>query len=224
MASSGLTSQGPQSDVSLQDSAALREVLDADTVRIHPVSGRSFLPFLIVLAGLPGTGKTHFAKELANRIPLLVLESDRLRKVLAPQPRYTPGESARLFGACHLLIEEYLAQGHRVLFDATNLTEKFRRPIYQIARRVSCPLVLMRFTAPRDVVRRRLAQRVAGMHPEDFSDAGWQVYCRMAPHEEAVQGRHFNVDTTQETATVLEEVVRLVRAGDAADCAGPQPK
>ena len=177
---------------------------------------------MIVLAGLPGTGKTHFARELANRAPFLVLESDRLRKVLAPQPRYTAGESARLFGACHLLIEEYLAQGHRVLFDATNLTEKFRRPLYQIARRASCPLVLVRFTAPREMVRRRLAERVAGVHPEDYSDAGWQIYCRMAPHEEAVQRQHFNVDTSQETATVLKEVVRLLRVEDGANCAGPQ--
>ncbi len=219
MASSGLTSQEPQSDVLLRDSAVLREVLEGELCRIGPVSERSFL---IVLAGLPGTGKTHFARELAKRVPLLILESDRLRKVLAPQPVYTAGESARLFAACHLLIEEYLAQGHRVLFDATNLTEKFRRPIYQIARRASCPLVLMRFTAPRELVRRRLAERVAGMHPEDYSDAGWQIYCRMAPHEEAVQRQHFNVDTSQETATVLEEVVRLLRAGAGAGCAGPQ--
>ena len=219
MASSGLTSQEPQSDVLLRDSAVLREVLEGDIARSDTVSGRSFL---ILLAGLPGTGKTHFARELADRMPLLILESDRLRKALAPRPSYTPGESARLFGACHLLIEEYLAQGHRVLFDATNLTEKFRRPIYQIARRASCPLVLIRFTAPREVVHRRLAERVAGMHPEDYSDAGWQIYSRMAPHEEAVQRQHFNVDTSQETGTVLEEVVRLMLAGGGAGCAGPQ--
>ena len=219
MASSGLTSQESQSDVLLRDSAALREVLEGDISRIDPVSGRSFL---ILLAGLPGTGKTHFARELANRVPLLILESDRLRKVLAPQPVYTAGESARLFSACHLLIEEYLAQGRRVLFDATNLTEKFRQPIYKITRRASCPLVLMRFTAPREVVRRRLGERVAGMHPEDYSDAGWQIYCRMAPHEEDVQRQHFNVDTSQDTATALEEVVRLLRAGDVAGGAGPQ--
>ena len=219
MASSGLTSQGHPSDLLLRDSAVLREVLEGDISRIDTVSRRSFL---ILLAGLPGTGKTHFARELANRVPLLILESDRLRKVLAPQPGYTPAESARLFGACHLLIEEYVAQGHRVLFDATNLTEKFRRPLYQIARRASCPLVLVRFTAPREMVRRRLAERVAGVHPEDYSDAGWQIYCRMAPHEEAVKRQHFDVDTSHETGTVLEQVVRLLRAGDGAVRAGPQ--
>ena len=109
-------------------------------------------------------------------MPLLVLESDRLRKVLSPNPRYTRGESHRLFAACHLLIEEYLIQDRLVLLDATNLTEDFRQPLYDIAQRVSVPLVLVRLTAPQEVVRQRLSDRGAGMHPSDYSDAGWLIY------------------------------------------------
>lgn len=194
----------------IQESAVpLRIALAREFAQAEPAPGDK--PSMIVLSGLPGTGKSHFAKELGKRLPLLVLESDRLRKVLAPNPKYTRGESARLFAACHLLIEEYLLQGRLVLLDATNLTEGFRQPLYEIADRVSVPVFLARLTASREIVRRRLSDRGAGMHPSDYSDAGWRIYSRMYPHEEAIARPHLNVDSSGDISAALDEVVRLVR-------------
>ncbi|MFC1995860.1 hypothetical protein ACFLVM_03205 [Chloroflexota bacterium] len=36
-------------------------------------------PILIVISGLPGTGKTYFSQQLAERLPFMVLESATLR-------------------------------------------------------------------------------------------------------------------------------------------------
>ena len=202
-----------QRDLALQTAIPLRNALlrDVDHIQL----GSADKPFLVVLTGLPGTGKSHFAKKLRNRLPLVVLESDRLRKVLVPNPKYTARESARLFAACHLLIEEFLSQGRQVLFDATNLTEKFRQPLYLISRRTGAPLLIVRCTAPSEVVRRRLAERGAGAHPSDYSDAGWLIYSRMHSHEEAIQHRYLGVDSSQDISGPLEEVVRLVKSGGA---------
>ena len=189
----------------------LRRVLQRDAERLPTnTAGGSFL---LVLTGLPGTGKSHLSKRLQRRLPLLVLESDRLRKVLAHSPKYTPDESSRLFSACHLLIEEFLGQGRQILFDATNLTEKFRQPLRSIAARRGVPFLVVRCTAPVDLVRRRLADRGAGAHPSDYSDAGWRIYSRMHPYEEAVEGRHLNVDTSLDILGVEEEVVNVVKSG-----------
>ena len=190
----------------------MRKALAREFAQTQP--GPSGKPCLIVLSGLPGTGKSHFAKELGKRLPLLVLESDRLRKVLTPHPKYTRGESARLFAACHLLIEEYLLQDRLVLFDATNLTENFRQPLYEIAGRVSVPLVLARFTAPQEVIRRRLSDRGAGMHPSDYSDAGWRIYSRMYPHEQAIARHHLKVDSSGDISESLDAVERMVKGNN----------
>jgi len=191
----------------LDDVAFLHDALGLDEAGAR--DGSTGRAALVALCGLPGTGKTHFAKELTKTVPMVVLESDRLRKLLVPQPKYSPAEHSRVFNACHHLIEDLLSRGCKVLFDATNLTENFRRPLYQICDRLSAPLVLVRFTAPRDAVRRRLEKRAAGLHPGNYSDADWSVYCRLATYEEPVQRQHFTVDSTSDISSVLEDVARL---------------
>jgi predicted kinase len=118
-----------------------------------------------------------------------------------------------VFAACHLLIETYLARGCRVLYDATNLTESSRRPLYLICERLAVPLVLVRFTAPLETVRRRLADRAAKPHPRDYSDADWLVYCRLSSQEEPIGRRHFTVDSSGGRSPVLADIARLAGQG-----------
>lgn len=196
-----------------QDAAALRSVLDQE---LEAQSGDidSPSPLLVVLCGLPGTGKSHFARELVKRIPLLVLETDRLRKILVAKPKYTPGEHRRVFRVCYLLIDEYLLQGHRVLFDATNLTEDFRKPVYHIAENRDAKLVMVGFTAPQAVVKERLAVRALGRDPIGFSDATWRIHSRMRPFEEPIQRDHLLVDSSKSISGPLDQVVARISSGE----------
>ncbi len=198
-----------------QDAAALRSVLDPEARNQCGDQSRKVRgPVLVALCGLPGTGKSHFARELAERTPLLVLETDRLRKILVAKPKYRPGEHRRVFRACYLLIEEYLGQGKRVLFDATNLTEDFRQPLYHIAEKQEARLVLVGFTAPEDVVRERLADRASGRDSIGYSDATWLIHSRMRPFEEPIQRDHLLVDSSKDITESLDQVVAQISSGD----------
>ena len=117
-------------------------------------------PFLILVCGLPGTGKSWISHRLGERLALAVLETDALRKTLSPTPAYTHDENGRLFMRTHLLIEELLTKGISVLLDATNLVERYRQYLYSIVDRVNAKLVIVLTTAPRDVVRQRLRNRL----------------------------------------------------------------
>ena len=186
------------------DAALLRAALLADALAADVPPGN---PRLLMLAGLPGVGKSAFAREVAARRPFLTLESDRLRKVLVSQPKYNSSENRRLFGACHRLIGEFLAQGYPLIFDATNLRERDRSPVYEIARQHNAPLAIAVVTAPRDTVRRRLRRREAGHDPDTWSDANWLIYCRMAPNWEPVTRPHIPVDTSRDTSPALRQVL-----------------
>lgn len=192
-----------------RDAAVLREALGLDHSPLADAGPRKGT--LVALSGLPGTGKSHFAAKLAEKLPCVVLESDRIRKLLVNRPQYTGPEHGRVFAVCHLLIEQCLARGHCVVFDATNLSEAVRRPLRRICRRQSAPLLWVRITASLAVVMRRLAGRDAG-EPDGFSDAGWDVYNRFAPKEESIKGPHFTVDSSGDIAGAVDQVARQVTA------------
>ncbi len=165
-------------------------------------------PVLIVVSGLPGTGKSHFCKKLAERLPFFILESDALRKIIFPMPTYTSQESSQLFQTIHHFAEELLKKGIPLILDATNLLESFREHLYNIAERFNAKLILVRVEAPPDLVHERLKARIEGKIPGDKSDADWAVYQKMKPSVQKIHRNHYAVDTSQDITPVLNKIVR----------------
>lgn len=167
-------------------------------------------PVLVIVSGLPGTGKSYISRCLAERAPLVILETDALRKALCPSPTYSPAESSRLFQACHLLIEELLQKGTSLIFDATNLMERHRERLYNIADRLKAKLVIVRVEAPLAEVQQRLQNRSDDLSTDDTSTASWGVYQRMKPGVERIRRNHFVVDTSKEITPVIDKVVKEI--------------
>jgi len=162
-------------------------------------------PVLIVVSGLPGTGKSYFCSKLAERLPFITLESDALRKVLFSSLTYSLQESSRLFQACHRLIEQLLRRGFSLILDATNLSERHREYLYSIADHLDVKLVLVWVEAPPQLVRERLKDR---RNEETKSDADWIVYQKMKSSVQPIRRNHYVVDTSRDIAPVIDKIVR----------------
>ncbi|MBA7658230.1 hypothetical protein ES703_66179 [subsurface metagenome] len=165
-------------------------------------------PAFVVVSGLPGTGKSYFCAKLGERLPFVILESDALRKVLFSPPSYSPEESTRLFRVLHLLIERLLKKGFPLILDATNLSERDRERLYNIADRFDTRLILVRVEAPPALVYQRLKARSNGGNSGNNSDADWEVYRKMKPSVQKISRRHYAVDSSRDIAPVLDKVVR----------------
>jgi len=165
-------------------------------------------PVLVVVSGLPGTGKSYFCRCLSERLAAVILESDALRRTLFPQPSHSQQESARLFKAIRQLAERLLRQGRCIILDATNLSERYREYLYSIAGRLEVKLVLVSVRAPSPLVRERLAQRASS--GEGNSDAGWEVYQKMKSSVEKIRRKHYVADTSRDITPVIEKIMREV--------------
>jgi predicted kinase len=134
-----------------------------------------------------------------------------MRQILSQKPTYSPGESERLFCACHMLIGDLLRRGISVIFDATNLIERNREELYRIADSAEAKLIIVRLEAPPELVRQRMARRQTGIDPDDKSEANWQVYQRMTGTAQKIRRNHFAVDTSKDIAPAIEKIVREAR-------------
>jgi hypothetical protein len=155
-------------------------------------------PVLFLLSGLPGAGKSTFARGLAARTGALVLESDRLRALLFCTPVHSQRESSLLFSAMRAAASELLRRGHAVIIDATNVGEADRQPFYRLARRQQVPLSVVLLEAPEPVIESRLALRSSAANGYAFADVA--VYHRMKARVEPISRPHMRVDTSDSTA------------------------
>lgn len=170
-------------------------------------------PALVILCGLPGTGKSHFARALVKQAPLVWVNSDYCRKLLISRPEYSREEHQRVFAAMHALIAQLLAAGRSVVFDATNLNEEVRRPLYAVADAAGITPLLLRFTAQTSLVRRRMSERGAGQSEASHSDAGWEVYARMADADGPAPRPHLLVSRPEHLGWALRETLRRTGLG-----------
>ena len=144
-------------------------------------------PCLVLVGGLPGTGKTTLALGLAERAGFAVIRSDLVRKELSGLSGgqvaastfeagiYTPAWTERTYAECLRRAEGLLFEGRRVLVDASFRTEASRRLFLGLGTRWSVPALLLLCHADPEVVQGRLERR-----RDDASDADRSIYLRAA--------------------------------------------
>jgi predicted kinase len=134
---------------------------------------------LLVVMGLPGTGKSRLARGLAESAGFTVVRSDVVRKELAPgltaPALYAPEWNERTYAECLRQAEALLFEGRRAVVDATFREEKKRQQFVEAAMRWGVPCGILLCQAAPQTVRARLAARHG-----DASDADWAVYALLS--------------------------------------------
>jgi aminoglycoside phosphotransferase family enzyme/predicted kinase len=136
-------------------------------------------PALVLVGGLPGTGKSTLARGLSAAGGFDVIRSDAVRKELVgvpPETRlgdefYSEAWADRTYAECLRRAVRGLFDGRRVLVDSTFKEDARRREVLELARWLCVPAVLFACEADPGVTRRRLEARTG-----DVSDADWRVY------------------------------------------------
>jgi predicted kinase len=164
-----------------------------------------------MLVGLPGTGKSRLARRLGAELEAQVVESDRVRKQLFAEPRYTGGEHAAVYGWCHTVLRSALVVGRNVIFDATNLEERVRWKVYDIAERCDVGLTIVWVTSPPAVVQQRMLRRQERRDDDDVSDADWLVYLDMRRKAEPIRRPHIVVNTATDHETLVRHLINRLR-------------
>ena len=143
-------------------------------------------PTLIVMSGLPASGKSYTAERLARPFEAALIQSDVERKRLhghAPTERVPPEKVDEVYGreasrrTYEVLAEKartWLRKGRGVVVDAVFAHPEERRSFAAIARAEGVPFLLVEVHCPEDVVLERLERRAKSV--DSISDADVRVY------------------------------------------------
>jgi uncharacterized protein len=199
-------------DAAVDDAAGL-----LDIARNHLERGQVAL---VLVGGLPGTGKSTLAAGLTDRFGWSVLRSDEVRKDLAGVPHtervdsrfreglYGPAATAATYRELLKRARRLLEQGEPVVLDASWTDRRRRADAVTLARDTGSELVELECTAPSEVATVRLHQRAHASG--NVSDATPAVAGAMAatadpwPQAEAI-------DTTAPTDVTLARAEAFVR-------------
>ena len=172
---------------------------------------------LVLVGGLPGTGKSALAGELAGRLGFPVLSSDHVRKELAGIPPdrhdddgfgagiYDRSWTDRTYAELLSRAASLLAMGESVLVDATWTNADYRTQAASIAAQAMADLVQLQCTAPLPVAASRIAGRVG-----DVSDATPAIAARLA-EEQAPWPEAIVIDTSGELPSAVLSALDAIR-------------
>ena len=161
---------------------------------------------LLMMVGLPGTGKSSVVEGLQQFMPFVVVSTDSIRLHLRNQPTYTAAEMMLVYEVCYSIVESRLREGQRVIFDGSNYLAARREHLLAIGKRTGAPVAVCYVQAAQEAIRERLFKRNSGQRRKtDLSDADWSVYKWMVEAQEPVVGEHLILDTTATPPNILAE-------------------
>lgn len=100
-------------------------------------------PFLLMLYGFPGSGKTYFARQLAENIQAAHVQGDRIRGELFEKPRYDKPENEVVTQLMDYMSGEFLSAGMSVVYDMNAMRLSQRHSLRELARKNhATPLLL----------------------------------------------------------------------------------
>ena len=174
---------------------------------------------LVLVGGLPGTGKSTVAHSVGEERGRIVLRSDEVRKELAGvemsthepaafrEGLYRQDVTAATYSGLLERARGLLGQGYSVVLDASWSSGEWRRAASGLARECAAELIQIRCKAPADVAEERIASRARrGIDP---SDATPEVAQAMAAEFDPWPDTE-NLDTSGELSSTLDAAGRVV--------------
>ncbi|MEM6265357.1 MAG: ATP-binding protein [Bacteroidota bacterium] len=146
-------------------------------------------PDIVVVCGLPGTGKTTFAKALATAIDADHHNSDKVRHASRKRGQYELATRLKIYESLRELAETSLAAKRSVVIDATFYLQKMRKYFLPPAVPVNVTTAFIHMTAEESLIEQRTAQR------RTYSEANFDVYLKLKSGWEPLEYPHLVLES-----------------------------
>lgn len=134
---------------------------------------------LIIVSGLPGSGKSYFATKLAERLGAEYISSDQTRKSMDAMGRYRFEDKLTVYEEMAKKTGEGLRQNRAIVVDATFYRHEMRDIFSTLCKLLHKPYFYFEIHADKKLIEERLSQ------PRIDSEADFAVYQQLVREYES---------------------------------------
>ncbi|HUG66551.1 MAG TPA: AAA family ATPase [Pirellulaceae bacterium] len=176
-------------------------------------------PVLILVHGLPGTGKSTIAQAISDQLGFALLQTDAIRSaVIGPsgglqgfnEGQYRPENRLRVYETMHAQAQDLLSHGTSVVLDGTYLAASLRGAVADLAKQQPAEFLVVYCRCPEEIARQRISARarsgtsLSETRPEFFDQQ------RQAEEPDLPEQRSLAVDTSSGTVEPLRSVFEAI--------------
>lgn len=157
---------------------------------------------VIAVFGLPGTGKSFFAKKLASVLEAVYYSTDLIRERLQKKGKYSSQDKARVYDELIHLVKESIKNQQHVIVDGTFSKNNHRQQLMKAAKEEHADIFWFKTIADDHTIRERVNRQ------REHSEADYTVYQKVKAEFENADFPHLLLDSSRLT---LEDMVQRAK-------------
>ena len=146
---------------------------------------------VVIVFGLPGSGKSYFASQLARSIHAKHLSSDQLRKKMFEYRSYSEEEKLSVYEEMLVIVKGLLAANENVVLDATFYKDEIRSRFLDELKE-DAEVLFIEVRASESIIKERLK----GKRPD--SEANFSIYEKIKKQWEPMVDDHLILQSTND--------------------------
>lgn len=146
---------------------------------------------IIIVFGLPGSGKSYFASKLAKKLKARYVNSDVLRNQLFAVKKYSQEEKMTVYRAMIKEMIIAIQQNANIVLDATFYKESIRTQFTEAVKEFGHSIIFIEVWADQKIIEERLGRK--RLH----SDADFSVYLTIKESFEPMKRAHLLLQSTE---------------------------